>query len=623
MVLERYTNKIVKPVLVSIILGLSIFASFNLLTPAYANPCNANPCPTAFSPLVNEGAKPPIFFRDVNTPDSSAATISLDKDHYLVGETATVTIHDFNENVDITSIDSVTVTVQPTGEIVVLTETGVSTGTFVGSFTVPPAFSGISYTSVPAASTPAGPVSPTGSPTGRVALTLNGVTGTGTVGFKDFIIPSGFESDPCFVPILNAVRINLNGITPDPTNGIGVTISYANGLFNPENVFPSALQMYYLPDSLALDNLWQLVTDTEDKFAGYHNFDSQTVTNDVVDFPPITESGLVVLGWNGGCQGGGSVGLVSAGFVLNFLAGAGASEHSVTPPSFGGSYYHYSDGLTITQGTQKTIFDTSKYNQEIPTQVMTSGQKVNMKFKTFEGYNPNAVVHMGLYIIPRSQDMVTTNSIGSIIYDKNSPVEINDPNHILSSALASTNVDGKFQYFDFSFVPTKSYNEMSFLARAWNDHMQSTDIRVHDAVPVIEQPEVYPTGVYKFTDWSALYVKLTNDGFDKPKITNHIQGIQSMNGGDSGLQVYWLYDTNTNKLTMIIKDKDDNKAFEQTETLEKMNYSHAMYCDLKQFQNACTINMLYIDSPDFHTWYNQHMTPDTIKHLKQMGFWES
>src|SRR4029077_18039599 len=149
------------------------------------------------------------------------------------------------------------------------------------------------------------------------------------------------------------------------------------------------------------------------------------------------------IGCGGGVNGGG---IVSAGFVLDLLAGAGASESAhVAPPSFGGTYNHYPDGLTITQGTQKTIFDTSKYNQEIPTQVMTSGQKVDMTFKTFEGYNPKAVVHMGLYIIPRGQDMITSNSIGSIVYDQNSPLQVNDPNHILSSVSESSNSDGKFQ----------------------------------------------------------------------------------------------------------------------------------------------------------------------------------
>src|SRR5436309_380781 len=53
-------------------------------------------------------------------------------------------------------------------------------------------------------------------------------------------------------------------------------------------------------------------------------------------------------------QGGGSGtgGLLVPGTVLEFIysLGLGGSPYIVSPPSFGGGYYHYSDGLTLTQG---------------------------------------------------------------------------------------------------------------------------------------------------------------------------------------------------------------------------------------------------------------------------------
>src|SRR5439155_18678083 len=132
----------------------------------------------------------------------------------------------------------------------------------------------------------------------------------------------------------------------------------------------------------------------------------------------------------------------------------GGSPYVVSPPSFGGGYYHYSDGLTFAQGDTKATFDTSKYNQDLQRQVLVAGTPVNMTFKTFEAYNPTGIIHMGLYVIPRGQDMVTDNSIASIVWDKGQPVEVNDPNHILSDALVSPTDDGKFQYTTFSFTPT-------------------------------------------------------------------------------------------------------------------------------------------------------------------------
>src|SRR5207245_11066636 len=156
-----------------IILGLSVFALFNLSTPAYANPCNDNPCPVAISQPVNVGDNT-IFFRDINTLDNSTATVSLDKNTYLIGQTATLTINDFNENLDVNAKDTITAQVSPVGPFL-LTETGEDTGIFKGSFVVSSSPS-VSYTAE--------------LNTGRLKLTLDGVTTPGRVKFKDLIINS-------------------------------------------------------------------------------------------------------------------------------------------------------------------------------------------------------------------------------------------------------------------------------------------------------------------------------------------------------------------------------------------------------------------------------------------------
>ncbi len=259
--------------------------------------------------------------------------------------------------------------------------------------------------------------------------------------------------------------------------------------------------------------------------------------------------------------GGGGGGFIRPGLVLDVVLGAiGGSPYIVSPPSFGGGYYHFSDGLTLVQGTNKTIFDISKYNQEIPKQVMTSGEKVSMTFKTFESYNLEGVVHMGLYLIPRgAEDMITTNSIASIVYDNGSPVEVIDPNHILANSLASTTSDGKFQYTQFSFTPTKSYDKMSFLVRAWNDHMYSTDARIYDAVDTQKVVKTLPAGVVLYKNFNDLEATLENEGFYKPGIMAHIHDTSAVFNGNQAGSVCWLYDTINHTVTMVISDNNDNE----------------------------------------------------------------
>lgn len=270
----------------------------------------------------------------------------------------------------------------------------------------------------------------------------------------------------------------------------------------------------------------------------------------------------------GTAPGGGGGGLIRPSLVLDIIAGTiGGSTYIVQPPSFGGSDYHFSDGLTFTQGNSKSTFDISHYNQDLQKQVMVTGEKVNMTFKTFESYNVEGVIHMGLYLVPRGQDMITTNSIAGIEWDKGKPVVVKDPSKILHNATVSSNSDDTFQYTKFSFIPAKSYNKMSFLVRAWNDHMYSTDVRVHDAVEIPPPPKILPPGVVKYDNFEELTSTLYKDQFYKPEIMAHIHDVNEV-FPDSGGNVYWLYNIIEHSVTVVISDTNDNELFEYKELLQ-------------------------------------------------------
>ncbi len=304
-------------------------------------------------------------------------------------------------------------------------------------------------------------------------------------------------------------------------------------------------------------------------------FDGITVpSNDITVTYGATSLSLTALGGGidptGQAGGGGTGGLLVPGAVLDFLYSlVGGSPFTVTPPSFGGGAFHYSDGLTIVKPTEKHIFDISKYNQDIGDQVLVSGQPVNMTFKMFDPYNINAIIHSGLYFIPSGSDMITPNSIASIVYDKGSKIEVNDPTKIFSDASVTLSSDGKFQYFSFYFVPTKSFEKMSFLDRAWNDHKYSTDVIFHDAD--ISQPKsiVLPQGITKYDDFRGMTAIIENGGFKKPQIMAHIHNPTDVFPSNEGGNVYWLYDSINHTVTLVISDKDGNALFSSTQPLIK------------------------------------------------------
>jgi len=318
------------------------------------------------------------------------------------------------------------------------------------------------------------------------------------------------------------------------------------------------------------------------------------------DTVTVTYQGIsadILIGNDTHHSGGGGGGLIAhPGLVLDALIGlVGGSPYVVSPPSFGGRDYHFSDGLTLTQGDNKTVFDISHYNQEIPRQVMVAGEQVHMTFKTFESYYSEGVIHMGLYFIPRGQDMQTTNSIAFIEWQKGEPVKLMDPMHILHNASATSNSDGKFQYTQFSFTPSKSYDKMSFLVRTWNDHLYTTDVRVHDAVEVPPSFKTLAAGVIRYDDIADLQEKLQREQFYKPEIMAHIHDTSSVFPDQNG-NVYWLYDTMDHSVTLVISDANDNEVYSyksllQPYAIEKKGDYKFMYFTVKQLSRWDTDQM--------------------------------
>ncbi len=273
--------------------------------------------------------------------------------------------------------------------------------------------------------------------------------------------------------------------------------------------------------------------------------------------------------------GGGGGGLIRPSLVLDILAAiVGGSPYVVAPPSFGGSYYHFSDGLTLNQGDSgnKETFDISKYNAEVPKQVMVPGETAHMTFKTFEDYNPDGVIGMTLYFIPRGQDldMDVSKSIADIEWKKGKPIEIDDQNHILSNVNASSNTDGKFQYTKFVFVPTKSYDKMSFIVRAWNDHLYTMETRVHDGTDTPAPVKTLPAGIIQYNNFDDLYSALEKDGYPKPSVLSHIHDTNSVFGSSDAGKVSWLYDTTNKTVTLVISDKDGNELGRTTSSLDPL-----------------------------------------------------
>ena len=255
-----------------------------------------------------------VTYRNIDSLGTTPEPVaSLDKSFYFPGDTAILTIDDFNADLDVTEID--TTSALANSQTVILTETDVNSHVFVGSFTVT---GNILLTYAP---------DPVEAPRAQVTL---GVDDPGDVIISDFIIDENELANLSFNPVIHGIDVQLaEGATLDGTNAV-VTLSYANGNFL-EGDSTGLLQMYYRAGP---DFGWNVITLSSDPDS--NNQDELTMTSDpetaFIEFPVTT--GQYVLGFEIGSGGGGGGGLIRPGLVLNLLAGipgGGGPDHS--PPS--------------------------------------------------------------------------------------------------------------------------------------------------------------------------------------------------------------------------------------------------------------------------------------------------
>lgn len=420
---------------------------------------------------VGGGEPVSITYRDIDSLDPTPEpSISLDKTFYVPGETVTVTLDDFNANLDTSAID--TAFVLQNNESVELTETEVNSHIFVGDFIIPGSFQ-ILYSPDPVESV-------------RSQVTL-GVENAGDVVVSDYFIDENELANLTFTPVIHGIDVQLaDGATLDGTNAV-VTLSYANGNFF-EGDDPSLLQMYYRPGP---DFGWSVITLFSDPDS--NNQDALTITSDpetaFIEFPVTT--GQYVLGFETGSSGGGGGGLIRPGLVLNLLAGLpGGAGIDRSPPSLNfGTQTNTQDGFGGTLVTDNNnsfplVINGKGYYLPAfsttidPVQVNT-GQDVSLTLTFLES---TGVEHVAIHFVNEDNSEMT-NDDAVITFDKDS-VTKSDPQGILSDDIAfSKSKEGNKYSFNFGFSFDQPANR-HLMITAWDNNKNSGNTKVFNAFAV-------------------------------------------------------------------------------------------------------------------------------------------
>ena len=529
-----------------------------------------------------EGPDATITFRDIfNTGPTPDPTISFDKPFYHNGDAGTLTITDFNANLDVNSKDSITAKVG--NNMISLEETDVNTAIFEGNFIAGPSNT-VEYFPEPADAVRAAVKLSSGEidPQGSITITDTPLT------FGDGIgCPDGREI------VAEAVNIDFTNIGPYSIDSI--LISYANAVLADPLNNPVVLEMYYQKDVFSS---YERVTDRfETSFATEFDVDedgdgimmnlrtNDDIANNILS--PLTPlgSGNYVLVINVGCGGGVGGGIKAGGLVFNALAAtvAGNTGTDVTPPSL--VFSRPTTGLKFTDALLGSIFapdplkpiapttDSSTvtplkiddngyfltgYANTIDPKPVNTGDDVALTLSFLEA---TSVQHVALHFVDASTDEMSDTD-PMITFDNGNVVK-SDPNGVLGDQISfTTSKDGIHSMFNFVFSfdePTKRH----LMINAWDEKRNSANTKVFDAFDISGTP-VPQNENHLLFDNLGQYV-ITQDGVTDLQAQNIIQENPVVGfyysdsiGRIDRHDMAKLYDTIDNEKTRAGNVVDDN-----------------------------------------------------------------
>ena len=465
----------------------------------------ASPGDTITASFSGSQGSATIFTRTVDFSGTTA---------FNLNSTAHVRVLDQNANTNTGIANTVTVTVatdaDPSGVILILTETGVDTGVFGGN-------SGSTQSNLIFFEGNSGLVPQ--DTTVTISQTDGGNTDGSNVDPNDFdqiTVDIKSNSDTTGISlVLNETGINtavfegtLSLSTSSSNQATGTIKAVGDDLIAVTNQAASPLSSLLMVTPKSTQNgAIKVTTPFEANIVATYKTATATATlNDALS------------------SGGGGGGLVRPGLVVNVLAGASTLGGGGSGPpgptiTLGAVALHDSASETISMPQEirdlvlnhdpktplEPITDTYEdfdlplsingngfalggYENTLATQTIQSGEPTEFKIVF---YTNSEIAHTSLYFNLGPTKTISGSDTQVLLY-KDKPFEIIDPNGNIATATGTINNEGELKRvvtFSITFSEDIQWSNSDLVIRAWNDNLNSGDTIIYDAIKILPSEE--------------------------------------------------------------------------------------------------------------------------------------
>ena len=189
-----------------------------------------------------------------------------------------------------------------------------------------------------------------------------------------------------------------------------------------------------------------------------------------------------------------SIGLSFAEHGHDESSGGGGCSGDCTPPTLGqdsSGRIHVTGGFTINEKT----YDVGFFEQTIPTQIVKTGEPVEITLKIFENSGPQYLKHVELVLGNEHifdsyvwRQMPTADIAWQQTFDGIESIEITNPDNLITDVNVEAEIDGTFTVLKFQFTPTTTFDTSHMMVKTWDQNRSYWLNNFYDALEISITP---------------------------------------------------------------------------------------------------------------------------------------
>ncbi|WP_148702614.1 hypothetical protein [Nitrosopumilus piranensis] len=219
-----------------------------------------------------------------------------------------------------------------------------------------------------------------------------------------------------------------------------------------------------------------------------------------------------------------SIGMSFASHGDDESSSGGGCDGDCTHPTLGKD----SSGIVFVEGgftINGKTYDVENFEQTIPTQIIKTGEPVEISLKIFDNSGPQYLKHVELVLGNEHvfdsyvwRQMPIADIAWSQTFDGIESVEITNTENLITDVSVEAKIDGAFNVLKFQFTPTTTFDTSHIMVKMWDQNRSYWLNNFYDALEISTNPFVGDYAKEEILSTESEIHQITSEELDEESV---------------------------------------------------------------------------------------------------------